>query len=105
MRQRLETVLRRYGQAVTVLPSPQEGWAFLQPVPVRQIVHSHTPLGMADGRRWSYIGSGETPLTAGDRLVCRMGRFRVLEAAAVQWLDEKPLYWRALLAKEKEAAA
>ena len=105
MRERFEAVLRRYGQRVTVLPSGREGWALIQPVLERRTAHSHTPLGAADQRRWTYIGSGEVPLAVGARLVWAGRQFQVREAAEVLWLDERPLYWWALLAREKEAAA
>ena len=62
-----------------------------------------TLLGEADRRRWLYIGGGNNPLAAGERLSCLGMDFRVREAMPVWWEGEI-LYWWATLLAEKEAA-
>ena len=108
MRDRLETILTQYGQPVVwhLDAGDREGQAFVQPILAKRedAMSAHTPLGVADQRRWSYIGSGEVPLTAGDRLSCLGMEFRVREAMPVYFNETEPLYWWATLITEKEAA-
>ena len=105
MRERLEAVLRRYGQQVRWPESGREGLAFVQPILTRREtpMSVQTPLGRADRRRWLYIGGGDNALAEGDRLSCQGMDFRVREAMPVWWEGEL-LYWWGTLLPEREAA-
>ena len=108
MKERLEQILARYGQTVIWRreTGDQRSYAFVQPVLVKKEtpMAEQTPLGEADQRRWTYIGSGEIAVAAGDRLDCQEMTFRVREALPVYLGDGAPLYWWAVLIQEREAA-
>lgn len=108
MRERLEQVLEQYGQPVVwhLAEGDRKGRAFVQPILAKKedAMSAHTPLGVADQRRWSYIGGGDVPLGAGDRLSCLGMEFRVRETMPVYFDEEEPLYRWATLIAEKEAA-
>ena len=107
MRRRLERMMDRHGQTVTLKrggQEPRETRAFLQPelkgregLPARA-----TPLGAVSVQRWRYIGRGLQHLTPGDRVSWGELRLVVQEARAVGWRDETLYQW-AILRPEKEA--
>lgn len=100
--------MRRYGQEVLVTRretgESTAARAFLQPVLKQRedLPVTATPLGPVSRQRWLYIGSGAQMVSPGDRIACGSLRLVVQEAQAVCWADE-PLYWRAVLRREKEA--
>ena len=109
MRERLERVMDRYGQAVTLFPrcggEALEMQAFLQPLlknrdepPV-----AVTPLGPVSEQRWLYIGRSGVEVLAGDRMTCGELELTVQEVRTVFWRDEA-LYRRAVLRRKKEEA-
>lgn len=107
MRRRLERMMERHGQTVTLTcrgQEPQEIRAFLQPALKRResLPARATPLGAVSVQRWQYIGRGPHPLTPGDRVSWRGLRLVVQEAVDVGWRDETLYQW-AILRPEKEA--
>lgn len=108
MRARLERILERYGQAVTLRRrdggEPAETRAFLRPIlKSRETPPAATPLGAVCGQRWLYIGEANAPLAPGDQVWQDGERFTAEEVQAVRWRDEI-LYRRAILRRGKEAA-
>ena len=109
MRRRMKAILDAYGPTVVWRREggEQEGRAFVQPILTKRerSMWMQTPLGAADQRRWVYIGRGEEPVAAGERLCCQGKVFLVREAIPVCLEDGAPLYWWATLVREKEAAS
>lgn len=109
MRARLERLIARYGQDVSLTPrhggESAPAKAFLQPILKRreQPPAVFTPLGAASGQRWLYIGGGSHAVRPGDRAACGGLRLLVQEARPVYWENETLYYW-AILRREKEAA-
>ena len=105
MRQMIEEILRRYGQAVTVHLAGGDAAvrAFLQPVTGRgeQVPSEMTGLGAVDGRLWLYLG--QTAVEPGDRMTWDGVTYRVRSSRP--WsVGETQLYWWAALERAKEAA-
>ena len=105
MRQMIEEVLRRYGQAVTVHLAGGDAVvrAFLQPVTGRgeQVPSEMTGLGAVDGRLWLYLG--QTAVEPGDRMTWDGVTYRVHSSRP--WsVGETRIYWWAALERAKEAA-
>lgn len=109
MRARLEQIIERYGQTVTLTPrngdEVQEIRAFVQPVLKKNAEPpvAVTPLGPVCEQRWLYIGQAGTPVSAGDRVTLHEMRLAVQESKLVYWRDEA-LYQQAILRREREAA-
>lgn len=107
MRERLERLLDRYGQTVTVAPrggeEPVEAKAFLQPLRKNRedlpIVPS--PLGAVSRQRWLYIGRGCLPLSPGDAVEWK-GMALVAQETQEVAIGDEILYLRAVLRPEKE---
>ena len=98
MRERLQAIWNRYGQAVSV--ETETGSvpvrAFLQPSVSRdeEEPSSRTEIGWRDGRRWLYLG--ERVLHPGEVVVWKGKRFRVRSSRAY-WMGEVLLYgWASL---------
>lgn len=96
----------RFGQTVTLTrrgQEPQQARVFLQPVLKRRedLPIAAIPLGAVSVQRWLYVGGRE--LAPGDRVAWGELRLAVQEARAVVWQDG-PLYYWAMLRREKEAA-
>ncbi|MDE7260464.1 MAG: hypothetical protein K2N78_00120 [Oscillospiraceae bacterium] len=108
MRARLERIMERYGQTVTLIPRGGEALetrAFLQLI-LRERTDppvAVTPLGPVSEQRWLYIGRAGVNVSVGDRMSFGEVRLVVQEARPVYWQDET-LYQRAVLRLEKEAA-
>ena len=102
MTKRLETVLRRYGQTVT-LKDGREIRAFVQPVKERgkAAPFQITSLGTADDRDWIYLG--RTELTVGTAVTVWDRPFTVKNCQAV-WLGEEISHWWAVLSPGREQA-
>lgn len=109
MRARLERIMDRYGQAVTLFPrcggEALEIRAFLQPLlkerdepPV-----AVTPLGPVSAQRWLCIGPPGVEVLPGDRMTCGELELTVQEVRTVCWRDEA-LYRRSILRRKKEEA-
>lgn len=109
MRARLERIMERYGQSVTLTPGDGEEAveirAFVQPVLKEKeaLPAAVTPLGPVSTQRWLYIGQAGATVRAGDRVSCNGMRLVVQEARPVYWRDEVFYRW-AMLRREKEAA-
>ena len=110
MRSRLEQAMERYGQTVMLIRreagEAMTVGAFLQPILKKQEAPpvAVTPLGPVSEQRWLYIGRADVEILLGDRIVCGDLRLVVQETQFVYWQDEV-LYRRAILRREKEAAA
>lgn len=83
-----QAILARYGQSVTVSPSPEEESvtlrAMLQPMLERGEQIAPSPLGGRREDRFLYLGPRDTPLRAGESLVeCGGTTYRVQAAHLV----------------------
>ena len=109
MRARLERIMERYGQTVTLIPRNNgeaiETKAFVQPVLKEREAPPVvvTPLGPVSEQRWLYIGKAEVDAAVGDRIACGEARLVVQEVRPVYWQDGVLYRW-AMLRTEKEAA-
>lgn len=105
MRDWIQMVLERYGQAVRVERAGEYAAerAFLQPVIERgeQVPDEMTEIGWLDGRLWLYLGQAE--VEPGD-VICWNGmEFRVRSSRPYP-VGETLLYWWASLEQAREAA-
>lgn len=109
MRARLEQIMDRYGQTVTLFPrrggEALETRAFLQPLlkgrdepPV-----AVTPLGPVSSQRWLCIGRAGVEVLPGDRMTYGELELTVQEVQTVSWRSEA-LYRRSILRRTKEEA-
>lgn len=100
----VETILDRYGQAVTVEHEGKaaEGVrAFLQPLTERdEAVPETAAIGWMDGRLWLYLG--QTAVEAGDVILWNGRRFRV-RSGRPHYIGDKLCHWRAVLERAREA--
>lgn len=109
MRARLESMMARYGQRVTLTErrtgAAREVRAFVQPVRRQreELPAAVTALGAVSSQRWLYLGPPDRAPAPGDRVELEALRLVVQEVQAVWW-QEAPLYCRAILRREKEAA-
>lgn len=108
MRRRLEQIMARYGQTVTLRPrkgEAREVRAFVQPVTQarRDLNGTMTPLGAVSEALWVYIGPGDVPLSPGDGVDQDSLALTAREVKVLYWGDT-PLYHWALLGRRKEAA-
>ena len=100
-------VLRRYGQPVERTNAAGEtaaGRAFVQPLAERgsgALQVRPTPIGTRRGDRFLYLGEAGLPLTAGDYVECRGGRYRVSCAHPIQ-VGEDLSHWWGLLRPQAE---
>lgn len=101
MTERLNRILRKYGQAVWVNGTAAR--AFFQPVREREKAapFAVTELGMADDRRWTYLGEAE--VKPGD-LVEFQGRAYAVGSCEGLRLGDEVVCWRAVLTARREAA-
>ena len=105
----LGTMLRRYGQSVTVTDcdgGQTDTRAFVQPILERgetDLQVHPTPLGTRRGDRYLYLGAAEVPLRAGDRVEGLGLTFWVQTAQPIRVGDELSHWWAILRVKgEKE---
>ena len=109
MRARLEGMMARYGQRVVLTKrntgEAREVWAFVQPVRRQreELPVAATALGAVSSQRWLYIGPPGQALAPGDRVALEGLRLTAQEIQTVWW-QNAPLYCRAILRREKEAA-
>lgn len=109
MRARLEQAMERYGQTL-LLERRDAGEArmvraFLQPILKKseEPPVAVTPLGPVSEQRWIYIGKADVEVSLGDRAAWGELRLIIQEVQPVYWQD-RVLYRRAILRREKEAA-
>lgn len=101
----LGTILRRYGQSVTI--TGQDGTrtdarAFVQPILERgetDLQVRPTPLGTRRGDRYLYLGAAEVPVRAGDRVEGLGLAFRVQTAQPIPVGDAISHWWAILRVK------
>lgn len=109
MRTRLDDVMRRYGQSVTLISRESECEsqvkAFLQPLLKERedLPVTATPLGAVNGQRWLYVGPAAVEIAEGDRMHLDDLHLIVQEAGTV-YFGDGVLYSRAVLRQEKEFA-
>lgn len=109
MRAQWEQCLARFGQLVRLIRKMDgdslEIRAFVQPVRKEREVlpAAASPLGAVSRQRWLYLGSAEYEIAPGDTVELDATRLVAQETQMVYWA-EKPLYFRAILRREKEAA-
>ena len=99
----VEDILRKYGQAVTLVRGEEraEARAFLQPVTQRdEAVPEISDVGWLDGRLWLYLG--REALGAGDRVLWNGQRFRV-RSGRPHYIGGTLCHWRAVLERAREA--
>ncbi|MBR3641664.1 MAG: hypothetical protein IKN53_06520 [Oscillibacter sp.] len=105
MKRRLERILRRYGQRVTLLRQGEEteARAFLQPLRERgeQEAALHTPIGRRDVRLWRYLGTEE--LRAGESVLWNGARYRV-RTCRTYFIGETAVLRQATLESAEEDA-
>ena len=103
--QQVRTVLRRWGQRVTLCRGgePLQTRAFLQPVAEKreQDAEPMTALGSVDGRLWIYLGT--ECVEPDDRILWNGRAFRV-RSSRPWYVGEELLYWWAALERAKEEA-
>lgn len=94
-------ILRKYGQTVKV--NDEVTRAFFQPAREKgkAAPFEVSSLGTVDDRRWTYLG--RTQLKPGDHLEFQGQAYAVRSCEGVR-LGDKPVYWWASLAAEREAA-
>ena len=101
----LDTLLRRYGQSVTVTDrdgAQTDARAFVQPILERSetgLQVRPTPLGTRRGDRYLYLGAAEVPLRAGDRVEGLGLTFRVQTAQPIRVGEELSHWWAILRVK------
>lgn len=101
--------MARYGQSVTLTErrtgTAREIRAFVQPVRRQRegLPAAVTALGAVSSQRWLYIGPPDQAPALGDRVELEALRLAVQEVQTIWWQDA-PLYCRAILRREKEAA-
>ena len=101
----LDTLLRRYGQSVTVTDrdgAQTDTRAFVQPILERgetDLQVHPTPLGTRRGDRYLYLGAVEVPLRAGDQVEGLGLTFRVQTAQPIRVGDEISHWWAILRVK------
>ncbi len=107
MKSMIDQAFRRYGMAVTVEHDGETAGAygFVQPVTAVSggEPFSVGPLGASDKRCWRYLGSAETSVAQGDRILCGGKRYRVRRAEGVRLGELVTHYW-AVLDREEETA-
>lgn len=105
MREEIQKLLTRYGQTAVVRTAEGETKtkAFLQPVTERSEAErgAVTELGWTDLRRWRYLG--QTPVEAGDTVIWEDMVFSV-RSSRLHCIGQTPLYWWAVLEREREMA-
>lgn len=109
MKELFQQLLDRYGQSLT-LTRTETGEslavrAFLQPLlkERQEPPVTPTPLGAVCDQRWLYLGSGDVPLSPGDRVDWEALSLTVQEAQPL-YLGDSLVYYRAVLRRRKEAA-
>ncbi len=108
MRKEIEQVFVRYAMEVTVehRETVQRTRAFVQSVrPERgDEPFEVIPPGAVEERFWRYLGSAETPLEMGDRVICGGKSYIARNAAPIYAGSEIACYW-AVLHPEEETCA
>ena len=102
MNRRMEGILARYGQEVTVERGGEAEAvrAFLQPVRERdEAVPETAAIGWLDGRLWLYLGRKE--VRAGDLVRWGERRFRV-RSGRPHYIGDRLCHWRAVLERARE---
>lgn len=103
MTRRVERLLRRYGQEVTVVRQERETAvrAFLQPIRERSEAEPETaaPIGWLDGRLWLYLG--RDAVEAGDLVLWNGERFRA-RSGRPHYIGDQLCHWRAVLERARE---
>ena len=108
MKELIRRLLVQYGQAAVIIRrdgTRVETKAFVQPVLGRgqeMPQRSPTPLGMAEERRYRYIGDVE--LEMGDRVEALGRRFFVRVAEPVRMGDDHTHWWAMLAVDDEEDA-
>lgn len=105
MREVLAGIFGAYGQRVGC-PEGGESWrAFVQPMGGNTLQEERrsTALGDVDHRRWLYIGPADREMGWEERLLWEGRVYRVRESVMV-FFGDAPLYCRAVLVREREAA-
>lgn len=102
MTRRVEELLERYGQEVTV--EREDGTetvrAFLQPLRKRdEAAPEAAAIGWLDGRLWLYLG--RTAVEAGDAISWNGRRFRV-RSGRPHCIGDTLCHWRAVLERARE---
>lgn len=102
MTRRVEEILARYGQAVSVEHAGQAETvrAFLQPVTERdETAPEMAEIGWLDGRLWLYLG--RKAVEAGDFVSWNGRRFRV-RSGRPHYIGDTLCHWRAVLERARE---
>lgn len=102
MTRRVEALLARYGQEVTVErgETAETVRAFLQPLRERdESVPDMAAIGWLDGRLWLYLG--RTAVEAGDVVSWNGQRFRV-RSGRPHYIGDALCHWRAVLERARE---
>ena len=98
---RLDRILRKYGQAVTVNGTAAR--AFFQPAreKTKTAPFTVTSLGTMDDRQWTYLGRTEVKL--GDRVEFEGRAFAVRNCEGLRLGNEAICWWAVLTARRKAA--
>lgn len=101
MTRRLDRIFRKYGQDVTV--NGEAARAFFQPARETEKVapFAVTSLGMADDRRWTYLGRMEVRL--GERVEFQGQAYTVRNCEEIRLGDENVCWWAVLTERRKAA--
>lgn len=109
MKEKLEEIMRTYGQEVALIrrgDSKETSFpAFLQPLlkERKEPAVTATPLGAVNDQRWLYIGPAAQEFAPGDEVRFHEERFVAQETMPI-WFCREALYFRAILRRKKEAA-
>lgn len=102
MTRRVEEILAKYGQEVTVERggTAKTVRAFLQPLTQRdEAVPEMTAIGWLDGRLWRYLG--RAAVEAGDVVTWNGQRFRA-RSGRPHYIGDRLCHWRAVLERARE---